>query len=129
MKNILLILAIILLGCTKSSEELNNNIPPELIGKWKVVEIYSADGGSPASWSLIKNGFSYIFFENKKVIRDNLQADCIEGNFTIENDNIIYFTFSCISYESLIENLTNNELIIDTQNFEPLKYKFLKIID
>ena len=47
MKNILLILAISLLGCSKSSEE-PNNIPPELIGKWKIVETYTTDGGSPA---------------------------------------------------------------------------------
>lgn len=129
MKNLILLLTLsfVTLNCSKDDNNQKNNIPPELIGKWKAIEIYSTDGGSEPTWSNIVNGFSYTFSNDNIVIRDNLQTGCNEGKFSLKNENTILFVFPCISYESFIENNTNTLLILDTKNFEPLKYKFQKI--
>lgn len=131
MKNLILLLTLsfVTLNCSKSDSENQNNIPPELIGKWKVIEVYSTDGGSEPKWSSIVNGFSYTFSNDNIVIRDNLQTGCNEGKFSLKNENTILFVFPCITYESFIENNTNTLLILDTKNFEPLKYKFQKEIE
>lgn len=131
MKNFALVLAFsfVTLGCTKDNNKIEKNIPTELIGKWKVIEIYSTDGGSEPEWIEIADGFSYTFSNNYIVIRDNLQTGCNEGKFSIINENTIKFVFPCISYNSYIENNTDTLLILDTKNFEPLKYKFQKVTE
>ena len=59
MKNILLILLLILLGCSDDNEDPKNNIPAELIGKWKIVEKYTSEGGSNHIWSHYDSGRIY----------------------------------------------------------------------
>ncbi len=124
---IILMFSFSILGCTKDSDSENNNIPIELIGKWKAIEIYSTDGGSEPIWRNYSDQFTYVFSNNNVTVRDNLQAGCNEGTFSIKNGNTIEFIFPCISYNSYIETNTNTLLILDTKNFEPLKYKFKKI--
>lgn len=123
-----LLLITALLGCSKSDDNnQNNEIPPELIGEWKAVEIYSIDVGSP-SWHPYEQQEEYIYFfnNNGNIKTSLLKSNCNEGSFHITEDVRINFIFPCVTYEYIIEKLTEDELILDTQNIEVLKYKFIK---
>lgn len=55
----LLLMTSLFLGCSKyDGNNLNKKIPPELIGKWKTVEIYTIDV-DPPSWSSYDSGEIY----------------------------------------------------------------------
>jgi len=130
MKNIFLILVIIFLGCSESSEE-PNNIPNELIGKWKIDEIFTTEGGSPATWSSYDSGEIYDIWlkENGTYIDVNTDENCNNGTYIITENQI---TFSpCASlYPLTIEKLMKDTLIL-RDNFIPdiFKTKYLKIIE
>ena len=133
MKYILLILVITFLGCSKGSEE-PNNIPPELIGKWKVVERYTTDGGSDPTWSLYDSGRIYDkWFKGDGtyiLTRPSTNPDCMGGNYSVLENNITYSNNPCTTGAPVtIELLTENELIIDTNFFEPFKVKYIKVIE
>ncbi len=118
-------------GCQEKNVEAKIKIPLELIGIWKAYEVYSTDGGSLPTWDSLpdKFTFSFEFFENSTVKTDYHGEGCRFGKYTLEEGNIISFIFPCIEHSDRIDSLTNEILILDTQNFEPLKYKFYKIIE
>lgn len=123
----LIVFALLMLGCSKSDNNNQNKIPPELIGEWKAVEIYSIDVGSP-SWNPYEQEGEYIYFfnHNGSIKNSLLKSDCDEGSFHITEDVRIEFIFPCVTFNYIIEKLTEDELILDTQNIEVLKYKFIK---
>ncbi len=130
MKKILLILIIIFIGCTKSSEEPNNT-PPELIGKWKIVEIFSTDGGEPATWALYDSGEAYDLWlkQNGTYSDPNTDETCNNGSYLI-SDNQITFSPCASEYPLTIENLTQSTLIL-RDNFIPdiFKTKYIKVVE
>ena len=124
----LIIFALLLLGCLRSDDSTQyNKIPSKLIGEWKAVEAYRLDVGSP-SWHPYEKEeeFIYFFNENGSLKNSLLKSHCNEGSFNISEDVKIKFIFPCVTYEYIIEKLTEDELILDTQNIEVLKYKFVK---
>ncbi|HEY4618186.1 MAG TPA: lipocalin family protein [Flavobacterium sp.] len=129
MKNLIYILSIMLsTSCSNNDDKPQNNVPQELIGKWKIAEIYSSDGSS-ASWSphdsgeiydiWFKSNWTYVSFDNNE--------NCNNGNFSI-NDNQITF-YPCTSdYPLTIEVLTTETLILrDYFTPEVYKTKYSKI--
>jgi len=111
-------------------QELEDKIPQELIGKWEAFEVYSTDGGSMPTWTPLPSQFTFYFnfFSDYKVITSFHGEGCNIGKYSI-NDNIISFTFPCIDHTIKIDSLSNEILILDTQNFEPLKYKLQKVTE
>lgn len=135
MKNLIftIIIAVITLNCSKSDSENQNNIPPELIGKWKVIEVYSTDGGSPAVWSSYDSGYEYdIWFKNDGIfmITGTTNTDCMSGNFVVSGNDITYSNSICASNEPVtIELLNETDLLINLNHFEPYKTKYKKIVE
>ena len=129
MKNIILILSLLTLGCSNDNtpKEESNNIPQELIGKWKIVEIFETDGGSNPEWRNENTIYGYnIWFKSNGVYIKN-EGDT-QGRYELENNNIKYILASTQNSQTVhIENLTVNTLIIDFLNFEPYKHRYIKI--
>lgn len=121
------------LSCSNNDDKFQNNVPQELIGKWKIVEMYSTDGGSPPSWSTYDSGEVYdIWFKNDWTYSSTSSAnpDCINGEYSISENYLTLFNSACAPEEPLIvENLTENELVIDANFIEPYKSKYEKIIE
>lgn len=123
MKNFICLFCLILaLSCSKSNDELKNNVPQELIGKWKIIEIYSSDG-SNESWSSYDSGESYDIWlkSDWSYLSSNSNEDCNNGSFSINNAQITFLP--CASeYPLTIETITVDILVL-RDNFTPEVYK------
>jgi len=127
MKAIVLILSLFLWGCSNddSPKDEPNNIPQELIGKWKTVAVYETDGASEPQWRDEDTGAVYDYWF--KSDGSFVQSDGIyEGKYVVDSDLNLTLTINS-SINVKIEELTSNILIIDCLNFEPLKYKYVKV--
>lgn len=102
-----------------------NNIPQELIGKWKIVEVYETDGASEPQWRDEDTGAVYDYWF--KADKSFMQSDgTYKGMYTVDSD--LKLTLTINSSNTLkIEKLKSDTLIIDFLNFEPYKCKYLKI--
>ena len=135
MKTIFLILIILLFGCSESNQEEELNIPPELIGKWKQIEVFSTSGGDLGDWAPFDSGRAYDMWFKKDGtwISTDPTSPCIEGRYVISGDQmtILHNNSSlCVQVDPVtIERLTSNELIIDYNFWEPLKSKNLKVVE
>jgi len=123
------IILLFLISCIKDPVlEIEKTIPEYLIGKWKIVEVYSSEGGEPEEWRVDTTGFEYdIDFKNSGEYF--VQADsCNIGNYSVENE-IITFVRDCnnSTWEYEIEILTTDTLIVITQIFELVKNKYVKV--
>jgi hypothetical protein len=99
MKTIYLILIAILSIQTSCSTDNNDvDIQKKIIGKWQVIEWYASQGG-PGSWQTIEDGFYYQFNENGTVESDIY--NCI-GNYSIQEDMEynLFMSFICDSGQS-----------------------------
>ena len=127
MKTIILIFSLFILGCSKNDtpKEDPNNIPQELIGKWKIVQVYETDGGSEPQWRDEDTGHSYDYWFKSN--GTYVKFDGISnGVYIINSGNYITLTnVSSVTY--LIESISNDEILINYLNFEPLKYKYIKV--
>ena len=130
MKKLLFIFCLFLFGCSdKSNPEVNNStqIPPDLIGKWKIVEIYESVSGFDPTWRDESTTYSYnIWFKsNSEYIRDE---GYLNGTYKINNDSLTFHLTSTQNSQTvLIEYPDSDTLIIDFLNFEPVKHKYYKI--
>lgn len=129
MKAMILIFSLFILGCSSDDtpKKETNNIPKELIGKWKIVEVYETDGGSEPQWRNENTIYEYnIWFKNNGEYIKN-EGDSY-GIYELENNNLKYILTSTQNSQTVhIENLTINSLIIDFLNFEPYKHKYMKV--
>lgn len=121
-------------GCNKgSNDDPKSTIPPELIGKWKIVELYTSDG-SNAYWHVYDSGRVWDkWFKSDGTYLNtdtDLPIDCMSGNYTVNNNYIQYSNSPCVPEEPvIIESLSNRELTIDGNFFEPIKTKYIKVIE
>lgn len=122
--------AILICSCCNEKNEIDQKIPEKLIGKWEAIKIYSTDGASEPKWSNLSADrfFFYTFLKNGNVLTNRLNENCTDGKFSITDSKLISFYFPCISYEWEIDSLTDDSLVLDTKNFEPLKYKFYRAL-
>jgi hypothetical protein len=129
MKAIILLFSLLVLGCSKNDTPKGdpNNIPQELIGKWKIIEVYETDGASEPQWRNESTIYKYnIWFKNNGEYIKN-EGDSY-GIYELENNNLKYIlTNTQNSQVVYIENLTTDNLIIDFLNFEPYKHKYIKV--
>jgi hypothetical protein len=123
----ILILSLFILGCSNddSPNEEPSNTPQELIGKWKIVEVYETDGASEPQWRDENTGAIYDYwFKSDKSF---MQSDGIyEGNYTVDSSLNLTLTINS-SNTVKIEKFKSDSLIIDFLNFEPYKQKYIKI--
>ncbi|WP_445731197.1 hypothetical protein [Mariniflexile sp.] len=92
MKNLILLFSIILSfsSCSQNDEGKRDN--NSIIGAWKLVEIYSSDGGSNPQWNQINNGFTYTFYNNGDVKSSKFNCD---GKYKINTSNSLHIEFDC----------------------------------
>lgn len=131
-----ILITLIFLSCTKNDnpviEDTPSEIPSELIGKWKIIEVYSSVGGEPEEWRVDTTGFEYDidYRDDETFIIPSVIEPCQEGLYSVENE-IIYLTRDCgtgeSSWEYEIELLTNDTLIVITPHFELVKNKYVKV--
>lgn|SRR5690606_29975784 len=130
MKNLIYLLCLMLsFSCSNSDGKPENNVPQELIGKWKLIEIYSSDG-TTSSWSPYDSGEVYdIWFkENGTVIFIGNSENCMDASYSVTGNNIYYSNNPCTTEDPIfIEFLTESELILDLNSIEPHKSKFIKL--
>ena len=131
-KGFIIFFVFFLLGCKPEEHENihNSRLINELNGTWESVEVYATDGASQPTWTpMIDNlRFYYSFTSDSKVLSNHNKDGCNQGSIRISSDSLITFNFPCITFENRIDSLTSDTLILDTQNFEPLKYKFTKAL-
>lgn len=128
MKAIFLFISIIYLVACNNDDNSNVDKQPSIIGSWKSTEVWSDNGSEITKTSIPEeNSFSLRFESTNAVTRSDLGEDCKEGTYN-HTAEVIYFEFPCgLSYEYIINELTSNTLILDTQNFETLIYKFERV--
>jgi|OpeIllAssembly_1097287.scaffolds.fasta_scaffold491240_3 hypothetical protein len=131
MKNIIftIILAVITLSCSKNDKDNQNNIPPELIGKWKITSMYVVIENQ---WTNLDSNYAYDVWykENSTVIFTESNSNCPITNYSITGNKIFYSSCDGKSeFPYIIESLTESELIIITPHFEGDKYKYQKIAE
>lgn len=130
MKTIILIFSLIIVGCSNDTpKEEPNTIPEELIGKWKIVEVYETDGGSEPQWReyISSNDFHVWFKSDYQYENTDGDINCLTGTYSINNDILKYQSVCGGMSVVSIELLENDLLIIDYLNFEPFKHKFIKV--
>jgi len=134
MKNLFpLILAFFLFfSCDEENTSIQPKIPPELIGKWKVIAIYDTYGGSSPEWRTYYTGKEYdIWFKSNSefTVTDPIDT-CNLGEYSVSADMQITYENPC--YETsivTIVSLNAELLIIDANHFEYMKTKYIKVID
>lgn len=128
MKILFLLTALVYLAACSNDDQENVNRAQSLIGSWKAIEVWSDDGNGVYKNSIPEeSSFTLTFNSNNSVIRSDLNEECEEGIYNTTT-LIIHFEFPCsLTYEYKIDELTENTLILDTQNFETLIYKFDRV--
>jgi len=133
MKKIFLVLSILLISCSTQNDPIIEDIspiPPELIGKWKIVEVYESESGLNPIWRTYNSGNEYHvwFKEDNQYEKTDGVPTCLTGTYTVSKGNLLKYTNVCGGeQEVLIESLSWDTLIIDFQNFEAFKAKYFKI--
>ena len=128
MKILFLLTSLVYLAACSNDDQENVNREQSLIGSWRATEVWSDDGIGINNNSIPEeSSFTLTFNSNNSVIRSDLNEECEEGIYNTTSQ-IIHFEFPCnLTYEYKIDELTENTLILDTQNFETLLYKFDKV--
>ena len=117
-------------GCKKDSSDNAR----ELIGKWKLVEVYNgyANGGN-FMWNTVSDTDSHVltFSQNGQYNKkENFNSQECIGTYVLLNSTNLEVNTNCnTSIEKMIiSELTNTTLIFDTQVREgKIKYKYSSI--
>jgi len=131
MKNILLLLIVVLvlttLSCSKDNEKPKNNIPAELVGKWKLTEKYTNSGGGEFNWVEVDTGMEYDIWlkENNDMTTNN--ENCRTGTYRVV-ENKINYNFPCFGESTIpIDSLSNTTLITNVSYIEYELNKYIKV--
>ena len=130
MKKLFFFFSILIIGCSNQNDTVIEDIspiPPELIGKWKIIELYESESGINPVWRQVftTNSYNYWFKINGEYIRDE---GYIKGAFEINNDSLTFIVTSTQNSQTvLIEYLDSETLIINWLSFEPYKHKYIKV--
>ena len=88
------ILVFLTYSCSKSNEEEPQNfIPSELIGKWKIFEIFYTSGAGleDRNWVEYDSGKDYdIWFKSNGTFQGP-EGECEDCTFIVSSDNKIFF--------------------------------------
>lgn len=134
MKKILFLFMIVLLlvSCHKDKPiVVQPYIPADLIGKWKITEIFDTDGGSAPLWRVYNTAEEYdIWFKDNSDYTQPGTSTCYAGKYSVSEALKITFVNSCgdISIET-IDSLSAHELIIDANWFEFMKTRYVKVAE
>jgi len=127
---IFLTLVLTTFSCTKDNEE-PKNIPPELIGKWKITHHFSPSGsGLEGTWIEVNTGLEQdIWFKkNGEIIMKSLGENCEEGTFNVM-ENEIHFKFPCGESTLPIDSLSNTTLITNVSYIKYELNKYIKVVE
>jgi len=124
---VFLIVVFTIFSCTKDNEE-PKNIPPELIGKWKITHQYSASGsGLDGTWIEIDTGKIYdIWLKNDGTFVTQDDESCENCNYYI-SDNKLYLSTNGGDSPGTINDLTDQAFILWWDDFEGFGYKYKKV--
>jgi len=134
MKNLIIIIliAITSFGCSKNNDDPKTNIPGNLIGKWKLIEIYTNSGNGENYWVKTDTGKPYDIWykENSEIVISSMSENCNTGTFVVSSDNKITYSFPCTGDSNVkIESLSETNLITDVTYIEYELNKYQKISD
>ncbi|MBN2639221.1 MAG: hypothetical protein JXR65_09070 [Bacteroidales bacterium] len=132
-KYLLFILVLGILGCGDKNKDNVGYIPPELIGKWKVIELCTTDGESVPAWSPYDSGETYDSWykrDGTHISYSSTNPDCEVSRYKVTG-KYIYFSGTPCSPDKpvIIEQLTDSLLIINLNHFETFKSKSVKVFD
>ncbi|WP_139059081.1 hypothetical protein [Polaribacter reichenbachii] len=99
-KSYLICSLIFFMACNPSDEPISVN-ETLIAGKWVQTEAYISAGG-PQYWVDVENGNEIIFSENK-AFTSNRFAECTEGNFSINEDELL-LDYNCAEISAEFEN-------------------------
>ena len=133
-KKILIVIVLLLaLGCENKDDSTDNkNIPPELIGKWKVVEVCSSEAEPGCTWSPYDSGDVYdIWFkENMEILVSSMTGGCQQGSYSFSTENEIIINLPCTEQSIIpVESLTESILITNTTYIEYELTKYEKVME
>jgi len=129
MKYIFLIVALILLGCSKSTtEEPINNIPAELIGKWKITESYYTSGTDGYWKSYNSKKIVDLWLKPDGTYEDGSETACENCTFIISNEKI-YFLPNGVDSPAEIKFLNHTDLTLWWNDFEGAGFKYKKVAE
>lgn len=125
---IITILTLTILGCSKGSDDPKNNIPTELIGKWKITHQYIAAGsGANGSWNELDTGKNYdLWLKDDGTFSTEDNENCTTCEFYI-SDNKLYLSTNNGDSPGTIMDLTENFFILWWADFEGFGYKYAKV--
>ena len=123
-----LIISLMSLACSNNNEEPQNNIPAELIGKWKIVERFTSDGTSGYWHSYDSEYFYDLWLKANGTFSTEDEDACSNCTYIVLNNQITFYPYG-VDYPSNIESLSNEELILNANHFEPIKTKYVKIFE
>lgn len=86
----ILCLLLSLAGCEKKDAGSGE---ASLLGTWILVETKVSDGGSPAEWMAVDEGYTYTFKKEGSFASSKFN-DCVTGTYTITDDQLI-LNYSC----------------------------------
>jgi len=130
MKNIIIIILFTLLSCTKGKEEPINNIPSELIGKWKIFKIFESDGNCIDNcWVEFDSGKEFdLWLKSDGTYLDSPNNNCNNCTYYLIEDKLFFLPYGEDS-PGKINLLNDNYLTLWWNDFEGFGHKYKKIIE
>lgn len=107
MRYLILILSTFILNTGCSKDDSNRNLENQVLGNWKLIEIFGEDGVG-GSWQPVENGYEYNFNSDNTFSSTRFE-ECMTGNFVV-TDNLLRLTFDCDDFQTGFEN-DNNEIV------------------
>ncbi|NND78198.1 MAG: hypothetical protein HKN39_08445 [Flavobacteriales bacterium] len=134
MKNvfILITLSIILTGCEDDNFVPENEIP-ELIGEWKLIQVYNDPGDGSGDFVDVFQGKTVTFFEDSTLISNgslcnNSSTFNEDSSGTYDPGDMIIFPDSCVVQPPLGHSYElGRNLIISYPCDEPCQAKYEKL--
>ncbi len=133
MKNIIYIILLIFIGCSKENDSSN-----KLVGKWQLIETRIGDGGNSPEWVEVDENSGYFYqLNDDTTFTSNKLNVCGNGNYTFTNE-VFTLVYSCENMSSgnppgtfkEIYYFENSNLIITPDYLncdEGCLYKFKKV--